>query len=67
MTTTTDIADAGVRAQLDRLLAIREQLRAERQGAVSPAVDRSLEMADYYLFLALTYFGYTERLFPEQD
>jgi hypothetical protein len=67
MTTTTDIADAGVRAQLDRLLAIRERLRAERQGAASPAVDRSLEMADYYLFLALTYFGYTERLFPEQD
>lgn len=65
--TTTDMADNGVNEQLDRLLALREQLRAERPSATSPAVGRSLEMADYYLFLALTYFGYTERLFPEQD
>lgn len=52
--------------QLTRLLALREQLLAEREQAMSPAVDRALEMADYYLFLGLTYFGYTERLFPEQ-
>ena len=65
--TTTDIADPGVREQLDRLLTLREQLRAEREAAVSPAVARSLEMADYYLFLGLTYFGYADRLFPEQE
>jgi hypothetical protein len=25
-----------------------------------------LQMADYYLFLGLTCFGYSEKLFPEQ-
>lgn len=61
---TTSVGDT---AQLERLLALRSQLQGERAAASSPAVDRSLEMADYYLFLALTYFGYTDRLFPEQD
>lgn len=59
--------DSGLDEQLGRLLALREQLRAEQQAAASPAVGRSLAMADYYLFLALTYFGYTDRLFPEQE
>jgi hypothetical protein len=54
-------------AQLQRLLEMREMLRREREIASSPAVGRALQTADYYLFLGLTYFGYTERLFPEQD
>jgi hypothetical protein len=29
-------------------------------------VARALELADVYLFLALGYYGYTERLLPEQ-
>lgn len=59
---------AGVDAeQLDRLLILRDSLQAERAGAMSPAVARALEMADYYLFLALGYFGYSDRLFPEQE
>ena len=34
---------------------------------MSPAVERALHQADVYLFLALGYFGYTERLLPEQE
>lgn len=56
----------GDQGQLDRLLALREQLTAERTDAMSPGVARALEMADYYLFLGLGYFGYSERLFPEE-
>ena len=55
------------RDQLDRLLELRAELVQERALAASPAVARALQMADYYLFLGLTYFGYAERLFPEQD
>ena len=54
------------REQLDRLLAVRTSLLAERDTAMSPAVARALELADVYLFLALGYYGYTERLLPEQ-
>lgn len=54
-------------AQLNRLLEIRGNLLAERSRAESPAVARALQMADYYLFLGLTYFGYSEKLFPEQE
>jgi hypothetical protein len=54
-------------AQLQRLLDMRAQLLRERDLAATPAVSRALEMADYYLFLGLSYFGYSERLFPEQD
>jgi hypothetical protein len=53
-------------AQLDRLLRLRETLIEEREEASSPAVARALQMADYYLFLGLTCFGYSEKLFPEQ-
>jgi len=53
--------------QLERLLALRETLLRERASAQSPAVARALQMADYYLFLGLTYFGYSEKLFPEQQ
>lgn len=52
--------------QLQRLLELREILIQEQRSAQSPAVARSLEMADYYLFVGLTYCGYTEKLFPEQ-
>lgn len=53
-------------AQLQRLLELRDTLLRERDAAASPAVARALQMADYYLFLGLTYFGYSEKLFPEQ-
>jgi hypothetical protein len=53
--------------QLDRLLDLRARLTAERDVAMSPAVARALQLADVYLFLALGYYGYTERLLPEQD
>lgn len=54
-------------AQLGRLLELRETLLREREASASPAVARALQMADYYLFLGLTYFGYSDRLFPEQE
>jgi hypothetical protein len=50
--------------QRDRLLALRRQLIRERKRAISPAVDRALEMAEMYLFLGLGYVGYTEELLP---
>jgi hypothetical protein len=60
------ILPSGVdREQLARLLELRDELLRTRNSAMSPAVARALDMADYYVFLALTYFGYTERLFPE--
>jgi hypothetical protein len=54
-------------AQLERLLQLRDVLLQERENASSPAVARALQMADYYLFLGLTCFGYSEKLFPEQE
>ncbi len=54
-------------AQLRRLLQLREALRGECSRTGSPAVSRALQMADYYLFLGLTYFGYADKLFPEQE
>ena len=54
-------------AQLNRLLEMRGHLLTERSRAESPAVARALQMADYYLFLGLTYFGYSDKLFPEQE
>jgi hypothetical protein len=69
MTTTTgpELLTAEQAEQLNRLLALRTQLLSEREQAMSPAVARALELADVYLFLALGYYGYTERLLPEQD
>lgn len=52
--------------QRDRLVALREALVRERAQAMSPAVERALGLADIYLFLALSYFGFTDRLFPEE-
>lgn len=54
-------------AQLARLLDIRQAMLRERAASDSPAVARALQMADYYLFLGVTYFGYSEKLFPEQE
>lgn len=54
-------------AQLNRLLELRNRLSEERAEAMSPAVERALRLADVYLFLALGYFGYSDRLVPEQD
>ena len=53
-------------AQLERLVALREQLRREQHEAVTPAVARYLQLADVYLFLGITHLGYTELLFPEE-
>jgi hypothetical protein len=52
---------------MDRLIELRRRLHEEKSSAMSPAVARALEMADYQLFLGLTYFGFTERLFPEEE
>jgi len=52
--------------QRDRLVQLRQRLREERTNAVSPAIERVLEMADMQLFLALSYLGYTDQLFPEE-
>lgn len=52
--------------QPQRLLDLRDQLLEEQAAAASPAIARALQMADYHLFLALTYFGYADKLFPEQ-
>lgn len=54
-------------AQLARLLDIRQAMLRERAASGSPAVARALQMADYYLFLGVTYFGYSDKLFPEQE
>lgn len=54
-------------AQLERLLDIRQAMLQERASSASPSVARALQMADYYLFLGLTYFGYSDKLFPEQE
>jgi len=52
--------------QRDRLVQLRQRLREERTNAVSPAIERALEMADMHLFVGLSYLGYTEQLFPEE-
>ncbi|QSE87426.1 hypothetical protein JWS13_01990 (plasmid) [Rhodococcus pseudokoreensis] len=66
--TYTSPLPSGVDAdQLERLLEVRRALQRERATASSPAVGRALQMADYYLFLGLSYFGYSEKLFPEQE
>ena len=53
-------------AQLARLVSLRSQLRAEQSQSTTPAVARFLELADVYLFLALSHFGYADQLFPEE-
>ena len=50
--------------QRERLVALRAGLLSEQAAAVSPAVEKALEMADAYLFLALGYLGHTDELFP---
>lgn len=52
--------------ELTRLVALREELTQERAAASSPAVASALQLADVYLFLALGYLGYTDRLLPEE-
>lgn len=67
---TTTAANTSTRVgdldQLARLLLLRTALIEEQGRAGAPAVSRALEMADFYLFLALGYFGYDDKLFPEQ-
>ncbi len=59
-------ATNGQHESLHRLLNMRRALLTEQADAPSPAVARALEMADTYLFLAISYLGYTDRLFPEE-
>jgi hypothetical protein len=66
-TTLGDAPTVGDRDQLARLVRLRDMLGEERRAAGSPAVARALEMADHHLFLALGYFGYSDRLFPEES
>ncbi|GAC1373800.1 MAG: hypothetical protein NVSMB4_00760 [Acidimicrobiales bacterium] len=70
MTPTADGGPIGLIPEMDaplsRLLSLRESLRAEASAAPSPAVARALQQADDYLFLALTYLGFTEKMFPQE-
>ena len=59
-------AAADQSAALKSLVRIREALSRARSEAPSPGVGRALQMADYYLFLAMTYLGYIDKLFPEE-
>ncbi|MCW2722465.1 MAG: hypothetical protein QOG20_5897 [Pseudonocardiales bacterium] len=61
---TADALGEEVEAQRERIVALRDRLLAEQDGAASPAVARALEMADAYVFLALGYLGHTDELFP---
>lgn len=61
-----DTVVPGMTEPLSNLLGLRESLLAARDNAVSPAITRALEMADTYLFLAISYLGYTDELFPEE-
>ena len=54
-------------AALETLVDLRHKLVAARARASSPAVARALQMADYYLFLGMTYLGYVDKLFPEEE
>lgn len=56
----------GTEDELARLLALRRSLLDASASAGSPAVARALEMADTYLFLGLSYLGYSEELYPEE-
>lgn len=66
MTTSETVPSLGgeADAQRERLVELRAHLARERAAAISPAVDRALEMADAYLFLALGYVGHVEEMFP---
>ncbi|MER7434821.1 hypothetical protein ACFU8R_22890 [Pseudonocardia alni] len=66
MTTTETVPSLGAEAdaQRERLVELRAHLARERGAAISPGIDRALEMADAYLFLALGYVGHTDEMFP---
>lgn len=57
---------SGMAEPLTRLLTLRKALHTEQESAPSPAVARALEIADDYLFLAISYLGYTDQLYPEE-
>ncbi|EIV91561.1 hypothetical protein [Frankia sp. QA3] len=57
---------ADVERQRARLLAVHAHLAREREAALSPAIERALETAQMYLFLALGYVGHTDALFPDE-
>ncbi len=57
---------ADVERQRARLLAVHADLAREREAALSPAIERALETAQMYLFLALGYVGHTDALFPDE-
>jgi hypothetical protein len=55
-----------VERQRARLLAVHDDLARERAAALSPAIERALQTAQMYLFLALGYVGHTDELFPDE-
>lgn len=59
--------DDAAEQQRLRLVELRRQLRSERSAAVSPAIDRALELADIYIFLGLSCLGHTDELFPGES
>lgn len=63
---TTAAALPGAHDSLERLLELRRALRQEMAKALTPAVSRTLELADEQLFLALGYLGYADELFPQE-
>lgn len=64
---TTILLGAPSAEQLHRLRQIRDAIRRERARAITPAVKRALELTETQLFLAMTYLGYTDQLFPEEE
>lgn len=59
-------ATLGTEEHLAGLLEIRRRLLEATADAASPAVARALDMADTYLFLAISYLGYSDDLYPEE-
>lgn len=68
---TSEARESGLGPEVDeqrsRLVELRGKLDDERRLAVTPAVERALELADIQIFLALTYLGHSAELFPEHQ
>ena len=48
------------------LVELRSELLAIKTTAPTPAVAEALRLADIYLFMALSYTGHDDQLFPEE-
>lgn len=51
----------------ERVKGIYEEIRQLREETDSPAVDCCLREMEVPCFVALTYLGETDRLFPEEE